>query len=118
RAFTYMWRYSENLRSLYETPSLAEGPELSESSRSGVQEIIHQARRSGRLFLNESESKAVLSHYGIPTGETRIARNEEEAVQHASELGFPVVLKIFSDTITHKTDVGGVKLNLEDEAAV
>ena len=118
RAFTYMWRYSENLRSLYETPSLAEGPELSESSRSGVQEIIHQARTSGRLLLNESESKAVLSHYGIPTVKTRIARNEEEAVQHASELGFPLVLKIFSDTITHKTDVGGVKLNLEDEAAV
>jgi len=118
RAFTYMWRYSENLRSLYETPSLAEGPELSESSRSGVQEIIHQARKSGRLLLNEFESKAVLSHYGIPTVETRIARNEEEAVQHASELGFPVVLKIFSDTITHKTDVGGVELNLLDEVAV
>jgi phosphoenolpyruvate carboxylase len=67
------------------------------------------------LLLNEFESKAVLSHYGIPTVETRIAHSEEEAVDQASQIGFPVVLKIFSDTITHKTDVGGVKLNVQDE---
>jgi len=118
RAFTYMWRYSENLRSLYETPSLTEGPELDEAARINVDEIIRHARGNGRLLLNEFESKAVLSHYGISTVETRIAHNEQEAVHHASELGFPVVLKIFSDTITHKTDVGGVKLDLQSEAAV
>ncbi len=118
RAFTYMWQYSKNLRSLYETPSLAEGPELNETARAGVQQIIDNARKSGRLLLNEFESKAVLSHYGIPTVETRIARSEEEAVRHAKQLGFPIVLKIFSDTITHKTDVGGVQLNLQDEDAV
>jgi acetyltransferase len=118
RAFTYMWRYSENLRSLYETPSLAEGNELTAAAKNGVEEIIQGVRQSGRLLLNEFESKAVLSHYGIPTVETRIARSEDEAVSHASQIGFPVVLKIFSDTITHKTDVGGVKLNLQDEAAV
>ena len=50
--------------------------------------------------------------------ETRIARSEDAAVAWAHELGYPVVLKIFSETITHKTDVGGVKLNLEDEASV
>jgi acetyltransferase len=118
RAFTYMWRYSENLRSLYETPSLAESPELNSEARTAVQEIIQNARKSGRLLLNEFESKAVLSHYGIPTVETRVARNEDEAVEHASPMGYPVVLKIFSDTITHKTDVGGVKLNLQNEDAV
>ena len=118
RAFTYMWQYSKNLRSLYETPSLAEGPELNDTARAGVQQIIDNARKSGRLLLNEFESKAVLSHYGIPTVDTRIARSEEEAVRHAKQLGFPIVLKIFSDTITHKTDVGGVKLNLQDEDAV
>jgi acetyltransferase len=118
RAFTYMWQYSKNLRSLYETPSLAEGPELNDTARAGVQQIIDNARKSGRLLLNEFESKAVLSHYGIPTVDTRIARSEEEAVHHAKQLGFPIVLKIFSDTITHKTDVGGVKLNLQDEDAV
>ena len=118
RAFTYMWRYTQNLRSLYETPSLAEGPELGHASHAGVQEIIHDVRKSGRLLLNEFESKAVLSRYGIPTVETRIARSEDEAAGQASRIGFPVVLKIFSETITHKTDVGGVKLNLQDEAAV
>jgi acetyltransferase len=118
RAFTYMWRYSENLRSLYETPSLAEDHDLTAAARNGVEEIMQGVRQSGRLLLNEFESKAVLSHYGIPTVETRIARSEDEAVSHASQIGFPVVLKVFSDTITHKTDVGGVKLNLQDEAAV
>ena len=118
RAFTYMWRYSENLRSLYETPSLAEGHDLTAAARNGVEEIIQAVRQSGRLLLNEFESKAVLSHYGIPTVETRIVRSEDEAVNHAWQIGFPVVLKIFSDTITHKTDVGGVKLNLQDEGAV
>lgn len=118
KAFTYMWRYTENLRSLYETPGLAEGHDLTTAARSSVEQIIQAVRKSGRLLLNESESKAVLSHYGIPTVETRIARNEDEAVSQASQIGFPVVLKIFSDTITHKTDVGGVKLNLQDEVAV
>src|SRR5262249_48179073 len=118
RAFTYMWRYSANLRSLYETPSLAEGPELSEAARAGVREIIHNTSKQGRLLLNEFESKAVLSHYRIPTVETVIARSEDEAVAQAERIGFPVVLKIFSDTITHKTDIGGVKLNLEDASAV
>jgi acetyltransferase len=106
------------LRSLYETPSLAEGHDLTAAARNGVEEIIQGVRQSGRLLLNEFESKAVLSHYGIPTVETRIARSEDEAVSQASQIGFPVVLKIFSDTITHKTDVGGVKLNLHDEAVV
>lgn len=118
RAFTYMWRYSENLRSLYETPSLVEGPDISQAARTSVREMIAGARKQGRLLLNEFESKAVLSYYGIPTVETVIARSEDEAAAHAQRLGFPVVLKIFSDTITHKTDVGGVKLNLQDVSAV
>jgi acetyltransferase len=113
-----MWRYSDNLRSLYETPSLAEGPEMSEAARANVHDIISSARNQGRLLLNEFESKAVLSQYGIPTVETTVARGEDEAAVQAERIGFPVVLKIFSDTITHKTDVGGVKLNLQDAAAV
>lgn len=118
RAFTYMWRYTENLRSLYETPSLGEGTETGNAVKFAVRQIIEDARASGRLLLNEFESKAILLHYGIPTVETRVAMSEHQAVKHASQIGFPVVLKLFSDTITHKTDVGGVKLNLENEAAV
>ena len=118
RAFTYMWRYSYNLRGLYETPALAEGGELDPHSRHQAETIIETARSQGRVLLNEFESKQVLSHYGIPTVETQIARTEDEAVSCAHALGYPVVLKIFSETITHKTDVGGVKLNLEDEPSV
>jgi len=118
RAFTYMWRYSYNLHELYETPTLAEGQELAPGYRRRVENIIETARSQGRVLLNESESKQVLSHYGIPTVETQIARTEDAAVACALDLGYPVVLKIFSETITHKTDVGGVKLNLEDEPSV
>ena len=118
RAFTYMWRYSENLRSLYETPTLAEAPELGDAARTGVRQIIANASNDGRRLLNEHESKAVLSKYGVPTVETRIAKTEDEATAEAASIGFPVVLKIFSDTVTHKTDVGGVRLNLQDENAV
>ncbi len=118
RAFTYMWRYSYDLRGLYETPTLAEGGELDPASRHRAENIIATARSQGRVLLDEFESKQVLSHYGIPTVETRIARSEDEAVSCAHALGYPVVLKIFSRTITHKTDVGGVKLNLEDEPSV
>ncbi|HVI09177.1 MAG TPA: bifunctional acetate--CoA ligase family protein/GNAT family N-acetyltransferase [Candidatus Binatia bacterium] len=118
RAFTYMWRYTYNLRGLYETPSLAEGPELTGAARAGVRQIIEHAHARGRTLLNEYESKQLLSLYGIPTVATRIAPSEYEAVQAAKEIGFPVVLKVFSETITHKTEVGGVKLNLRDEQAV
>jgi acetyltransferase len=118
RAFTYMWRYSYNLRGLYETPALAEGPSLDPHSRRQAESIVETARSQGRVLLNEFESKQILSHYGIPTVETQIARTEDAAVSCARAIGFPVVLKIFSETITHKTDVGGVKLNLEDETSV
>jgi acetyltransferase len=117
RAFTYMWRYTYNLRGLYETPTLAEASEEN-ASRNQVEQFIQNARKRGRVLLNEVESKQLLSLYGIPTVETRAAASEDEAAAIASQLGFPVVLKVLSETITHKTDVGGVKLNLRDEAAV
>jgi len=118
RAFTYMWRYTYNLRELYETPALTEHSELESASCNQVEQIIQNARGHGRTLLTELESKRLLSLYGIPTVETRVAASEDEAAKQASEIGFPVVLKVFSETITHKTDVGGVKLNLQDEAAV
>ncbi len=118
RAFTYMWRYSYNLRGLYETPTLAGQSELENTSRKQAEQFIQNVRSQGRMLLNEVESKQLLSFYGIPTVETRGAASEDEAAKMASEMGFPVVLKVLSATITHKTDVGGVKLNLRDEAAV
>jgi acetyltransferase len=118
RAFNYMWRYSYNLRGLYETPSLSGGPEVDAAARMQVAGIIEGARNRGRALLTEPESKQVLSLYGIPTVETRVARDEEEATNCASAIGYPVVLKVFSETITHKTDVGGVRLDLQDQDAV
>jgi len=117
RAFTYMWRYTYNLRGLYETPALTE-TEIDSGPRAQVEQIIQNARSHNRTLLTELESKQLLSLYGIPTVETRAAASADEAARTAAEIGFPVVLKLHSETITHKTDVGGVKLNLRDEAAV
>jgi acetyltransferase len=118
RAFCYMWRYSYNLHGLYETPRLAEEVEEGNAPGKEVEAILEGSLRSGRTVLTEVESKRVLSLYGIQTVETRVAGSEEEATTFARAIGFPVVLKVHSETITHKTDVGGVKLNLADEDAV
>ena len=118
RVFDYMAHYSENLRSLYETPMPTSSGAEGEISRQKAASIIEAARASGRTILTEYESKQLLASYGIPTVDTRIARSPAEAVKAAQAIGFPVVLKLHSETITHKTDVGGVQLNLADEAAV
>lgn len=117
-AFSYMWRYSYNLRSLYETPSGYSGLEIENRVRTKAGELIEGVRSSGRTLLTEAESKELLRLYSIPTVPTVVATSPEEAARAASSLGFPVVLKLHSETITHKTDVGGVLLNLADEAAV
>ncbi len=117
-AFNYMWRYAYNLRGLYETPLLTDPPESRVSARLKVHEILGSVRSSGRTLLTELESKEVLSLYGIPIVETLLAQSESEALDAARKIGFPVVLKVHSKTITHKTDVGGVALNLESEDAV
>ncbi len=117
RAFVYMWRYAYNLRGLYETPILA-ATEEAEADRAKADSIIQTVRKSGRTILTEFESKQLLATYGIPTVDTRIAIDVDRAVALAREIGFPVVLKLYSETITHKTDVGGVALNLRNEDAV
>jgi acetyltransferase len=116
RAFNYMWRYAYNLKGLYETPSRSNASVPTDSAKANA--IVQNARKSGRTILTEFESKQLLQAYGIPTVDTRVARTEDEAVATAKAIGFPVVLKLYSETITHKTDVGGVQLNLRDEAAV
>jgi acetyltransferase len=117
RAFAYMWRYADNLRSLYETPAGADSDNQF-AKRSQVATIIRTARRGKRTLLTEVESKKILAAYGISVVETHIAFSEEEAVKLAESIGSSVVLKVYSATITHKTDVGGVKLNLRGAGAV
>ena len=118
RIFSHMWLYTENLRALYETPTLAEEFDTSTIDRNAAQKIIADASARGRTILTEVESKQLLAHYGLPTVPTKVATTEEEAVRAAVEFGYPVVLKLHSETITHKTDVGGVELGLAEEAAV
>jgi acetyltransferase len=117
RAFYYMWRYTYNLRALYETPALM-ADQADATARSKAEAIINAVRKTGRTILTEFESKQLLSVYGIPTVDTRIASTEDQAVKLADEIGYPIVLKLYSETITHKTDVGGVQLNLRNAAAV
>jgi len=118
QVFQYMWDYSLNLQRLYETPALPTAIDGAAPDRAQVAAILSQARKEGRNLLNEAESKSLLGAYGIPTIPTWIARNETEAVRVAKDIGYPVVLKLYSEQITHKSDVGGVQLNLADEAAV
>lgn len=116
RMFNYMWRYSYNLRGLYETPSYAGDDEGAAADK--AREILDRVRGAGRTILTEDESKQVLAAYGIPVLPSIIAATEDEAAAAAAQIGYPVVLKLHSLTITHKTDVGGVQLNLRDEEAV
>ena len=117
RAFNDMWRYSKSLRSLYETPELA-GGEDGGADRAGAEDLIASVLAAGRTLLTEAESKQLLELYRISTVPTRVATTEEQAVALAAELGYPMVLKVYSQTITHKTDVGGVELNLSNAEAV
>lgn len=118
RAFNYMWRYSDNLKSIYETPLPPTRDQDGVPDRGKADKIIATVKKTGRTILTEHESKQLLAAYGIPTVETHIAKSEEDAVKKADKIGYPVVLKLYSETITHKTDVGGVKLNLAAAAAV
>lgn len=117
RAFTYMWRYNYSLRGLYETPILP-GVQDSERDRLLAEHLIQNARKSGRTLLNEFDSKRILESYGIPTVKTRIAFGEDDAVSAAEDLGYPVVVKLASGTIAHKSQVGGVQLNIANASAV
>jgi acetyltransferase len=119
QVFNYMWQYSDNLLSLYETPVLpqdcGEDPNCDSTQ---VELILEAARQANRTLLTETESKQLLAAYGLPVVPTAIATSAEAAQDLANKIGYPVVLKLFSPTITHKTDVGGVHLNLLDAKAV
>ncbi|NJR48373.1 MAG: bifunctional acetate--CoA ligase family protein/GNAT family N-acetyltransferase [Leptolyngbyaceae cyanobacterium CSU_1_3] len=113
--FNYLWRYSENLHGLYETPIATA---TTTPNRTIAETLIQTVRSTGRTLLTEIESKQLLAAYHIPVVETRIANSAEEAVTIADTIGYPVVLKLLSKTITHKTEVGGVQLNLRTAADV
>ncbi len=118
QTFNYMWRYQRRLTALYQTPELAEDFGETGFKHYLTREMLDQIRAGGRTILTEYESKQVLEAYDIPTTPTRLAHNAREAVEIAREIGYPVVLKLNSETITHKTDVGGVRLDLSTDDEV
>ena len=118
RVFSHMWRYTHALRALYETPALAPADSEDRRQQEQATPLVERALRAGRPLLTEFESKRLLAAYGIPTVDTRVATSAEDAAQAAAELGFPVAVKLHSETITHKTEVGGVRLGVTDPDAV
>ncbi|WP_287495752.1 bifunctional acetate--CoA ligase family protein/GNAT family N-acetyltransferase [Pandoraea sp. CB10b_02] len=111
RAFLEAVNYRRNQALLMETPpSIPPGfaPDIAR-----VRAIVESAMREGRELLSEPEAKGVLAAYGIPVVETLVAQTPEQAGELAQGIGFPVALKLVSPDITHKSDVGGVVLNIE-----
>lgn len=87
-------------------------------ARKAAMEFISMARADGRDSLTEIEAKGVFTAYGLPVTRTELAKTEEEAVTIGKKIGFPLVLKIVSPDILHKSDAGGVKVNIKDEAGI
>lgn len=110
-AFLHMYEYHDNQVSLMQTPPSV--PEDFTCNCECVREIISRVLEDKREILTEAEAKEVLKAYDIPVVETRVARDVDEAVTIAEDIGYPVALKIHSPDITHKSDVGGVLLDIE-----
>jgi acetyltransferase len=115
RAFLHMVQYRRNQELLYETPE-AVAEDKPDAER--VRAIFRSDSLQGRSLLTEAESKDVLDAYGIPVTPTVPCPTVDEAIATARKMGYPVVLKVLSRTITHKSDVGGVQLNLRNEQSV
>jgi acetyltransferase len=109
-AYMYMYQYTRNLANLYETPADIL-PDF-EPDRDAVKKIFLEVARDGRSILSEPEAKQVLESYQICAVKTLVARTAEECAKAAEEIGFPVAVKILSHDITHKSDVGGIALNV------
>lgn len=110
RAYMYMYQYTRNLANLYETPADIL-PDF-DPDRDAVKKIFIDVARDGRSILSEPEAKDVLTAYRIPTVKTVVASTAEECAKAAEEIGFPVAIKVLSHDITHKSDVGGIALNV------
>ena len=109
-------QYHRNQEALLQLPDAQ--PQLLRVEREEARQVLRQALASGREWLEEQEAKQVLQAYGIPTVRTERVRDAEEAVAAAEDIGFPVVLKVLSPQIVHKSDVGGVALNLASASEV
>lgn len=118
RTFSYMWQYTYSLRGIYETPSVGMDVDGQGPDRSRADAIVHGVRATGRTLLMWNEAQRLLSAYGIPTVETLVASDEEQAVRYARAIGYPVVMKPVRQAITQETGAGIVQLNLLNADAV
>ena len=116
KTFSHMYSYTHNLELLYETPKDIRMDFALDRRR--VKEIFDLIMMEGRELLSETISKSLLETYGIPVAKPYPARSPEEAVALAERIGYPVVLKLLSPKITHKSDIGGVLLDLHTAEAV
>ena len=118
-AIGMLQRYAQNQAQLTQAPPAGAGADAPAPDVARVRAIVEQVLASGRDMLTEPEAKAVCEAYRIPVVATRtVPADAEAAAQEAARIGFPVVLKILSEDISHKSDVGGVALNLQDAADV
>ena len=115
-SFMHLVRYQRNQKNLMETPPALAADLRFDSDKAWG--IVAKVLSEERLWLNELEAKSVLQAYGIPTVESQLAKSPEEAAAIAENLGFPVVIKLFSPDILHKSDVHGVALDLQSSEAV
>jgi len=114
KTYLYMYQYKRNLELIYETPE--ELPVDAAPPKHPIMAIMRNTTAKNRELLTEAEAKNLLEYYNFPVTKTLVAQTAEEAVAYASQIGYPVVLKILSPQIIHKTDAGGVILDLNSEA--
>jgi len=114
--FMYIYQYARNLELLYETPE--ELPISLSADKHCLQEVLERVAKDEREILTEPESKEFLEAYGIPVTKTYIAKTAKEAVSIASKVGYPVLMKVLSPQIAHKTDFGGFALEVTSESEV
>lgn len=112
--FMYIDSYAKRLKSLEETPSPIPGAFKPKTEKN--RKLIEKVVSSGRTTMTEAEAKEMVFNYGIPVAKNGIAGSAVEAGEISEKIGFPVVMKILSPDILHKTDVGGVKLNVKSKA--
>jgi acetyltransferase len=114
KTYRYMYEYKRNLDLLYETP--AELPVDVVPPKRPLMVIMRNVASENREILNEAEAKTFLEYYNLPVVKTRVAHSEDEAASLASQIGYPVAMKILSPQIIHKTDAGGVVLDINSES--
>ncbi len=113
KAFMYLYRYGRNIQLLYETPEdIIKGLT---PDKDKIRAMLKSIAKEKRFLLNEIESKSILEEYQIPVSNPILAKNQEEAVKIAKKIGYPIVMKIQSPDISHKTDAGGVKLDIRTD---